>query len=351
MSDIVVNGQLVSVPCRKCWRCRSNRVNDWVGRCIAESRISDYTLSITLTYSGSDVPEASVLTYSDFQKFIKRLRKDGYSVRYMVAGEYGTKKGRAHWHAILFFTGLCPKIVDVRSISPSVLRLNPSGTSLVPSSDIALSERFLWSYWPHGISFLEEPSYSAFRYCLKYVLKQETKGISVSKVSLSKKPPLGDLYFKKLAIAHVEQGLSPSNFMYSFPDCRDASGVLHKFYLQGTSRDNFIQYFIDQWSLKHDFEFSGNKVVLDWMEGQDFSTAEDLDNKFVSDFNNSRRYSIWSGLVEAAMPTPSRIIVYSSGHTLYKTIYGKWFFRFTNDLGGLEWEKEVKIKEEPLRRV
>jgi len=38
------------MPCRKCWQCRDIRVDDLVGRCIAETNVSDQTLSVTLTY-------------------------------------------------------------------------------------------------------------------------------------------------------------------------------------------------------------------------------------------------------------------------------------------------------------
>lgn len=79
------------VACRYCARCRANRINDLVGRCIAEQAASSATFSVTLTYAG-DVPQAAALQYADFQKCLKLLRRHGYSVRYIVAGEFGEKK-------------------------------------------------------------------------------------------------------------------------------------------------------------------------------------------------------------------------------------------------------------------
>ena len=59
------------VACRNCWQCRKNRINDYVGRCLAEQKFSDKALAVTLTYADSDSANASILTYSDFQKFMK----------------------------------------------------------------------------------------------------------------------------------------------------------------------------------------------------------------------------------------------------------------------------------------
>lgn len=99
------------VACRKCWQCKRNRVNDLVGRCIAESRYSAKTYAVTLTYANDAGVNAVTLVYKDVQDFLKRLRKR-YNVRYIVAGEYGTAKGRAHWHIILFFKDQYPEIKE-----------------------------------------------------------------------------------------------------------------------------------------------------------------------------------------------------------------------------------------------
>ena len=79
------------MACRNCRQCRKNRVNDLVGRCIAEQTRSKQTYAITLTYKG-DGPGTAYLRYEDVQKFVKRLRSEGYTVRYIVADEYGSVK-------------------------------------------------------------------------------------------------------------------------------------------------------------------------------------------------------------------------------------------------------------------
>ena len=72
------------VACRKCKLCNRNRVNDLVGRCIAESRYSKKTYAVTLTYANDAGVNAVTLVFKDVQDFLKRLRKR-FDVRYFVA--------------------------------------------------------------------------------------------------------------------------------------------------------------------------------------------------------------------------------------------------------------------------
>ena len=229
------------VGCRKCWQCRRNRIDDWVGRCIAESHSATESLAVTLTYGGGDVPEAGVLCYSDFQRFMKRLRKAGFKVRYIVAGEYGSAKGRAHWHAILFFDGASPVVADdPEKRAPEEI--------FFPRFPDDPAGRINWSYWPHGYAWIERPSYEAFSYVVKYVLKSEDMETSVGHLAMSKKPPLGDAYFRNLAERHVEQGLAIQGFEYGFRDVFKKNGERRKFLMQGKTRENYIEHYIRAWA-------------------------------------------------------------------------------------------------------
>ena len=216
------------VACHKCWQCRENRVNDYVGRCIAESHNSDLTLSITLTYGDGDTPESATLVYKHYQLFMKNLRNAGYKVRYIVAGEYGSTKGRAHWHAILFFKGKVPK-------------------------NIEFNKRINWKHWDKGYSFIEKPHYKSIRYVLKYLQKDTDKDVSNTHFALSKKPPLGDQYFKELAKKYVDSGLAPQTFMYSFDNEFDGQGNRREFMIQGKTRENFCKYYLHEWLDQHAF--------------------------------------------------------------------------------------------------
>lgn len=62
---------------------------------------------ITLTYAEGKLPEHGFLNYTDFQLFMKRLRKAKGAnkenpIRFYMCGEYGEKGGRPHYHACMF---------------------------------------------------------------------------------------------------------------------------------------------------------------------------------------------------------------------------------------------------------
>lgn len=201
------------VACRGCWQCQAKRRDDLVGRCVGEAVTSDYVASVTLTYAG-DGPESALLRYSDVQKMLKRLRVDGFSVRYICAGEYGSKKGRAHWHMVLFFRGARPEV--------------PEG------------ERFEWSYWPHGFSYFQSPDWRGFTYVLKYALKDQSDVGQTRALAMSKKPPLGFDFFVDLAERTAIAGLPLQSPEYSFLDVRGRNGP-KRFFLKGRMAEIYCE--------------------------------------------------------------------------------------------------------------
>ena len=212
------------VACRYCWQCKRNRVNDLVGRCIAESKFSTKTYAVTLTYAKQAGVSAVTLVYKDVQDFLKRLRKR-YKVRYIVAGEYGTKKGRAHWHIILFFKGEAPQVEQ--------------------------NVRVDWKYWKHGFSYFQQPDWKGFQYVLKYVLKDQDADSADTHLAMSKKPPLGYEFFNELAQQHVQQAIVPRSFKYKVGGVRKDNGQEKVFMMQGKTRENFMTAFKEGWNEKY----------------------------------------------------------------------------------------------------
>lgn len=113
----------VTVPCGQCLGCRLERSKQWAIRIWHESQLNQDNCFITLTFNNKHLSPNSSLVKSDFQKFIKRLRKrfPDRKIRYFHCGEYGElcaicdksrkkcrckhyvkKLGRPHHHAILF---------------------------------------------------------------------------------------------------------------------------------------------------------------------------------------------------------------------------------------------------------
>lgn len=240
----LANGNLIA--CRLCWQCKARKVDDWTGRNIAESQTATAAHVVTLTY-GKDLElgtidhiRAAVLTYSDVQKFLKKLRNNGLPARYFVVGEYGSLKGRSHWHIVLYWQGEAP--------------------------DVPLRENVMYPHWEHGWTYWDRMSPEAIRYACKYLTKVSDDPAHQGFGPMpSKKPPLGDAYFRQLAQQYVDAGLSPQDFFYSFPDVRrvPAGEKVYsraearrrakpvRFLMQGKTRENFRDYFIEAWELAY----------------------------------------------------------------------------------------------------
>lgn len=100
------NGSGVAVPCGKCPNCKRAKISSWLFRLEKELEVSTSCMFVTLTYNQKNVPRVGknmVLNPRDLTLWFKRLRKlDGAKIKYYAVGEYGSKKGRPHYHIILF---------------------------------------------------------------------------------------------------------------------------------------------------------------------------------------------------------------------------------------------------------
>lgn len=178
-SPITIPGRFgnVQVSCKQCLPCRINRQSGLSLMALFEDRLSCSAHFVTLTYA--DNPE--VIVYSDFQKFLKRLRKWNSSegniapIRYLGCGEYGSKSGRPHFHALIF-----------NGLSPS-------------------QEVWRTRLWPQGFSYIGTVTPSSIRYTARYCLKFGKDG-SDAVASWSKSPPLGTDGIRVLAKYMKDRG-------------------------------------------------------------------------------------------------------------------------------------------------
>lgn len=97
------------VPCYHCELCVQSRKSDLVRRAqFASYEFDCPPFTFRLTYDAVHLPKYGELQFRDVQLFFKRLRKrlahDGLPTdfKYIVAGEYGSERGRPHYHVILF---------------------------------------------------------------------------------------------------------------------------------------------------------------------------------------------------------------------------------------------------------
>ena len=212
-------------PCHQCWQCRENRINDWVGRCIAERETCLAATTVTLTYGGGDCAQSRFLRKSDLTSYFKAIRNDGHKIRYFAVGEYGKKKGRAHFHAVIFWETPAPFRELRKNISDE--------------------------WWPHGFSYWDECHLGSIRYAMKYLNKDAEDKAALQSMSMSKKPMLGSQYFWELAGRYVEAGISPQKPFYKFRDVLDKHGKPVEFYMPPLVAEKFISGFIAQWAARY----------------------------------------------------------------------------------------------------
>lgn len=101
----------LQVNCGYCRSCRVNYTSQWKLRLMYELDNWDCASFVTLTFDDQHLimkDKPMELDKKDLQNFFKRLRKDldGRKIKYYACGEYGEKKSRPHYHAIIF--GLDP---------------------------------------------------------------------------------------------------------------------------------------------------------------------------------------------------------------------------------------------------
>lgn len=186
----------VKVPCGQCIGCRLERSRQWAVRCVHEAQLHEANSFITLTYDDHNLPDNRSIDLSQWQRFMKRLRKHfcatrrvnpetgrmrtyydkSKAVRFFACGEYGElcsqcglsrpvckckdwlpKLGRPHYHAILFNLDFADKeLFQVRK----GVRLYTSET--------------LQKLWPFGFSSVGDVTFESAAYVARYVMKKIT---------------------------------------------------------------------------------------------------------------------------------------------------------------------------------
>lgn len=184
----------IDVPCGKCIGCRLDHSRMWALRCVHEAMQYDDNCFVTLTYNDDNLPLDGSVNIEHFQDFIKKLRrKFGSGIRYFHCGEYGDKLSRPHYHVILFNFDFPDKVPDRRSVSGELLYYSD------------LCQQF-WGY--KGYCLIGSMTFRSAAYVARYTLKKFTnpdpsvvekhyQGRRPEYVSMSRRPGIGDSYYKK----------------------------------------------------------------------------------------------------------------------------------------------------------
>ncbi len=146
-------GLPMTVPCGQCTGCRLERSRQWAVRCMHEVSLHEESCFLTLTYSDEAMPENGSLVKSDFQKFVKRMRKR-FAFRYFHCGEYGEETKRPHYHALLFGFDFPDKVPWRESKGYEIWR-----------------SPILEKLWPHGNSEIGSATFESAAYVARYCVK------------------------------------------------------------------------------------------------------------------------------------------------------------------------------------
>lgn len=113
------------------------------------------SIFITLTFDNPSLSEFKDNPNRSIRLFLDRVRKKyGKQVRHWIVAEYGSKRGRLHYHGILF--------------------------------DINIGNDELFSLWKYGNTFVGYANEITAKYIVKYLTKQDTKGIAPPRIISSK---------------------------------------------------------------------------------------------------------------------------------------------------------------------
>lgn len=154
---------------------------------------------ITLTYDEQHLPSGGYLSKHHAQQFIKDLRAKIYPrlIRHLTIGEYGTEKGRPHYHAIIFgmsseeLIHILPTVWFKGSVEPN--RFKPFGDLTVKNA------RYL------------------ARYSTKKIHSTKLNGRPKEFQLQSRMPAIGDAYIRKIAEVWKGSGLVPDHILNSIP--------------------------------------------------------------------------------------------------------------------------------------
>lgn len=170
------------LPCGQCIGCRLERSRHWAARCLHHASLFKHNSFVTLTYDDEHLQSKS-LNHQHFQKFIRALRKkskqvltlkkpdlrralppetrDGGAesqISYYMAGEYGPKNFRPHYHACLFNCAF-PDQKYYRTTKTK---------SKIYTSDL------LTNIWGKGFTSIGEVNYQSAAYIARYIINKQT---------------------------------------------------------------------------------------------------------------------------------------------------------------------------------
>lgn len=158
------------IKCGKCKECLKEKQIELINRIKMEKSFWEENIVLTATYNNENLKNLNI---EDLQKFYKRMRNNGYKIRYFHAGELGETTKRAHYHIILF---------NYKPKDETFYKETKKGTQQLISAELN-------KIWGMGLVTHGTLTDKAIYYVVKYMLKGLGKKNTL--YGWSRKPPLG----------------------------------------------------------------------------------------------------------------------------------------------------------------
>lgn len=140
--------------CGRCIGCKVDRSRQWAMRCVHEASLYDANSFVTLTFKEAPIS----LDYREYQLFMKKARRRFGPFRFFMCGEYGERRLRPHYHALLFGLGFADRYP---------WRMSPAGFQLYRSPDLE-------KVWTAGTCEVGDVSFESAAYIARYCVDKIT---------------------------------------------------------------------------------------------------------------------------------------------------------------------------------
>lgn len=148
--------------CGQCSGCRVEYTRQWAMRCVAEMGNSMKAVFLTLTFDPFHLPSNNSISKEFIKTWLKNLRERiryhyNETIRFYCCGEYGEKKGRPHYHAIIFGFDFPDKQLWSKK-----------------KGQLLYISKFLQDAWFFGWHTIGQVTMESCQYVAQYVLKKFT---------------------------------------------------------------------------------------------------------------------------------------------------------------------------------
>lgn len=202
--------------CRTCDECIATRRASWVARAMMERATSPHAICVTLTYNDetqANRDAAQFFAYGDVRSLLQRITSalrridQSHWVRFICAGEQGSRFNRCHWHLVLFSS------YDLRLLGEVTLNGKPVKDPEAMLTIGKRKRRLHWSLWaehaqPKGFVTFGAAGVEAMHYTLSYCLKDQftvekshgtmrankIEAFATGLFRMSKRPPIGEAW-------------------------------------------------------------------------------------------------------------------------------------------------------------